>query len=104
MRRNAQRIDDLKNELLGDIFKWFFTKPTVLQIELKNEFTAIIDSAGLVGDYDFDAEEFKCRKITNDGFIVDDEENEIRLDELTLWELGYILDEIEANNFTTINE
>ena len=55
-------------------------------------------------DYDFETEEFTCRRLSNDGFLINDDGNEIRLDELTLWELGYILDEIEANNFTIINE
>ena len=102
MRKNAQRVSDLHNDLYTEIKDWFLTKPDISKIDLHNEFTAHIDESIL--DYDFGpGEECTIRSITCDGYAIDEEENEINITDLSTYELAYILDELQEKKFTIVD-
>ena len=100
MRKNAKRVERLKENLIKELKYWFNSRPSVLQIELKNSFVTSLDIASVVGDYDLGTEEFNVVSVRNDARLLNDEGEAILINELTIHELAYLLDELEANKFT----
>lgn len=96
MRRNATRIIELRSDLINEI-KDFINKQGAEKLEFTTTFNVGVDVIEFDDDYQkiMRAAEY----ITNDGFIIDEEGTEIDLSDLGTTELGFILDELEANKF-----
>ncbi len=95
MRRNAQRIIDLRTELINEIKN--FVNGTGDKLEFTTTFNVGVDTIEFDDDYQKIMR--TAEYITNDGFIIDEEGTEVPLDELGTVELGFILDELEQNKF-----
>ena len=102
MRKNYERVFNLKNDLIRDINEWFDAKDGVIQIDFTRMFSVQIEIASLDGDYDWGVEYVVIKSLTNDNYVVDNEGGEIELQELNCSELAFILDELEENNFTIV--
>ena len=82
MRKNYERVFNLKNDLIRDINEWFDAKDGVIQIDFKKMFSVQIEVASLEGDYDWGVEYVVIKSLTNDNYVVDNEGGEIELQEL----------------------
>ena len=101
MRRNAQRVSELRADIINEI-KDFMNSKQYEQIEFKNLFVVQVDVANYETDYDMGVELITVQFLTNDGFVIAKEQMEINLDELNPYELAWILDELEEGNVTPI--
>ena len=101
MRRNAQRVSELRADIINEI-KDFMNSKQLEQIEFKNLFTVQVDVTNYETDYDLGVELITVQFLTNDGFVIAKEQMEINLDELNPYELAWILDELEEGNVTPI--
>jgi hypothetical protein len=101
MRRNAQRVSELRADIINEI-KDFMNSKQYEQIEFKNLFTVQVDVTNYETDYDLGVELITVQFLTNDGFVIAKEQMEINLDELNPYELAWILDELEEGNVTPI--
>ena len=97
MRKNYERVKTLQAELINDIKNWFVGKPDVLQIEFKRMFTIQVDASNTFDD-EYSVEYVVINYLTNDGFVIDNDGEEIGLENLNCVELAFILDEMELNN------
>ena len=96
MRKNYERVKTLQTELINDIKNWFVGKTDVLQVEFKKLITIQVDVNTF--DDEYSVEYVVINQLTNDGFVIDNDGNEIGLENLNVTELAFILDEIELNN------
>lgn len=101
MRRNAQRVSELRADIINEI-KDFMNSKQYEQIEFKNLFTVQVDVTNYETDYDLGVELITVQFLTNDGFVIAKEQMEINLDELNPYELAWILDELEEGNVIPI--
>lgn len=101
MRRNAQRVSELRADIINEI-KDFMNSKQYEQIEFKNLFTVQVDVANYETDYDMGVELITVQFLTNDGFVIAKEQMEINLDELNPYELAWALDELEEGNVIPI--
>ena len=101
MRRNAQRVSELRADIINEI-KDFMNSKQLEQIEFKNLFTVQVDVTNYETDYDLGVELITVQYLTNDGFVIAKEQMEINLDELNPYELAWILDELEEGNVIPI--
>jgi hypothetical protein len=97
MRRNAQRVSELRADIINEI-KDLMKSKQLEQIEFKNLFTVQVDVTNYETDYDLGVELITVQYLTNDGFVIAKEQMEINLDELNPYELAWILDELEEGN------
>jgi hypothetical protein len=97
MRRNAQRVSELRADIINEI-KDLMKSKQFEQIEFKNLFTVQVDVTNYETDYDLGVELIAVQFLTNDGFVIAKEQMEINLDELNPYELAWILDELEEGN------
>jgi len=97
MRRNAQRVSELRADIINEI-KDLMKSKQFEQIEFKNIFTVQVDVTNYETDYDLGVELIAVQFLTNDGFVIAKEQMEINLDELNPYELAWILDELEEGN------
>jgi hypothetical protein len=97
MRRNAQRVSELRADIINEI-KDLMKSKQFEQIEFKNLFTVQVDVTNYETDYDLGVELITVQFLTNDGFVIAKEQMEINLDELNPYELAWILDELEEGN------
>jgi len=95
MRRNAQRIIELRCDLINEIKDFVNGKGE--KLEFTTTFNVGVDTIEFDDDYQKIMR--TAEYITNDGFIIDEEGTEVALDELGTVELGFILDELEENKF-----
>jgi hypothetical protein len=95
MRKNAQRITELRCDLINEIKD--FVNGTGDKLEFTTTFNVGVDTIEFDDDYQKIMR--TAEYITNDGFIIDEEGTEVALDELGTTELGFILDELEENKF-----
>lgn len=105
MRRNAKRVEDLSNTLVQEITE-LITSKSIQEAEFKRPFTIQLDVHSTIGDY-WDVEECLCRRITGEGVIIvqsdhTGDEQEVKLDELKVIELAFILDELEDGSYTEL--
>ena len=98
MRRNAQRVSELRADIINEI-KDLMKSKQLEQIEFKNLFTVQVDVTNYETDYDLGVELIAVQFLTNDGFVIAKEQMEINLDELNPYELAWILDELEEGNY-----
>ena len=98
MRRNAQRVSELRADIINEI-KDLMKSKQLEQIEFKNLFTVQVDVTNYETDYDLGVELIVVQFLTNDGFVIAKEQMEINLDELNPYELAWILDELEEGNY-----
>jgi predicted secreted protein len=102
MRRNAKRVADLSDQLISEITQVINTR-SIQEVEFKRPFTIQLDVQSTTGDY-WDVEEGLCRRITGEGMVIvqsdlTGDEQEVKLDELKVIELAFILDELEEENY-----
>ena len=97
MRRNAQRVSELRADIINEI-KDLMKSKQFEQIEFKNIFTVQVDVTNYDADYDLGVELITVQYLTNDGFVIAKEQMEINLNELNPYELAWILDELEEGN------
>ena len=97
MRRNAQRVSELRADIINEI-KDLMKSKQLAQIEFKNLFTVQVDVTNYETDYDLGVELITVQYLTNDGFVIAKEQMEINLEELNPYELAWILDELEEGN------
>lgn len=97
MRKNQQRVFELKNDLANEIKDWFVAKP-FKQVEFKKHITIAFETEYLD---DTRLEIVTIKFLTNDGFVIcdDDTNYALELNELSPYELAYILDELQENNY-----
>jgi hypothetical protein len=95
MRRNAQRIIELRCDLINEIKDFVNGKGE--KLEFTTTFNVGVDTIEFDDDYQKIMR--TAEYITNDGFIIDEEGTEVPLDDLGTTELGFILDELEQNKF-----
>jgi hypothetical protein len=95
MRRNAQRITELRCDLINEIKD--FVNGTGDKLEFTTTFNVGVDTIEFDDDYQKIMR--TAEYITNDGFVIDEEGTEVGLDDLGTTELGFILDELEENKF-----
>jgi hypothetical protein len=95
MRRNAQRIIELRCDLINEITD--FVNGTGDKLEFTTTFNVGVDTIEFDDDYQTIIR--NAEYITKDGFIIDEEGTEVPLDDLGITELGFILDELEENKF-----
>jgi len=100
MRNNQQRVKNLQTELINDIKNWFAKKPNLLQVEFKRMFTIQMELNGF--DEEYEIENIVINFLTKDGFVIDNDGQEINLENLNCIELAFILDELELNNINII--
>lgn len=100
MRRNAERVSVLRNDIINEI-KDFMNSNQLEQIEFENLFVATIDVT-TESAYDLGTEEVTITKLTNDGIVIDTNEFEYNLSELKSLELAWVLDELEDRRFNII--
>jgi hypothetical protein len=98
MRRNAQRVSELRADIINEI-KDFMNSKQLEQIEFKNLFTVQVDVTNYETDYDLGVELITVQYLTNDGFVIAKEQMEINLDELNPYELAWALDELEEGKY-----
>jgi hypothetical protein len=98
MRRNAQRVSELRADIINEI-KDLMKSKQLEQIEFKNLFTVQVDVTNYETDYDLGVELIVVQFLTNDGFVIAKEQMEINLDELNPYELSWILDELEEGKY-----
>jgi hypothetical protein len=98
MRRNAQRVSELRADIINEI-KDLMKSKQLEQIEFKNLFTVQVDVTNYETDYDLGVELITVQYLTNDGFVIAKEQMEINLNELNPYELAWILDELEEGNY-----
>ena len=98
MRRNAQRVSELRADIINEI-KDLMKSKQLEQIEFKNLFTVQVDVTNYETDYDLGVELIAVQFLTNDGFVIAEEQMEINLDQLNPYELAWILDELEEGNY-----
>ena len=98
MRRNAQRVSELRADIINEI-KDLMKSKQLEQIEFKNLFTVQVDVTNYETDYDLGVELIAVQFLTNDGFVIAKEQMEINLDELNPYELAWILDELEEGKY-----
>lgn len=101
MRRNAQRVSELRADIINEI-KDFMNSKQYEQIEFKKLFTVQVDVTNYETDYDLGVEVITVQFLTNDGFVIAEGQMEINLDELNPYELAWILDELEEGNVIPI--
>jgi hypothetical protein len=97
MRRNAQRVSELRADIINEI-KDFMNSKQFEQIEFKRLFTIQIDET----DYDDTGLNIVygvVKFLTNDGFVILEEVADINLDQLNPYELAWVLDELEEGNY-----
>mgnify|MGYP006272464833 CR=1 FL=1 len=97
MRKNYERVKTLQAELINDIKNWFIGKTDVLQVEFKRLITIQVDVDNTLDD-EYSVEYVVINQLTNDGFVIDNDGEEIGLENLNVTELAFILDELELNN------
>ena len=68
MRRNAQRVSELRADIINEI-KDFMNSKQLEQIEFKNLFTVQVDVTNYETDYDLGVELITIQYLTNDGFV-----------------------------------
>jgi hypothetical protein len=101
MRQYAQLVDFFTNDLITKIKDYFVARPDILKLELKNTFIVDVD----VEKYNcYRTEERVIVAITNDGYLIDEEDNEISINDINVIELAFILDEIADQNYTPITQ
>lgn len=105
MRRNAKRVEDLSNALVQEITELIASR-SIQEAEFKRPFTMQLDVQSAAGDY-WDVEDVLCRRITGDGTVIvqsdhTGDEQEIKLDELKVIELAFILDELEDGTYSQV--
>jgi hypothetical protein len=105
MRRNAKRVEDLSNALIQEIREQITTR-SIQEAEFKRPFTIQLDVQSATGDY-WDVEEGLCRRITGEGMIIiqsdhTGDEQEVKLEELKVIELAFILDELEDGSYSQV--
>jgi hypothetical protein len=105
MRRNAKRVEELSNALIQEITEQI-TNRSIQEAEFKRPFTIQMDVQSTTGDY-WDVEVGLCRRITGEGMIIiqsdlTGDEQEVKLDELAVVELAFILDELEDGSYTEL--
>jgi len=98
MRRNAQRVSELRADIINEI-KDLMKSKQFEQIEFKKLFTVQVDVTNYETDYDLGVELIAVQFLTNDGFVIAEEQMEINLDQLNPYELAWILDELEEGNY-----
>ena len=98
MRRNAQRVSELRADIINEI-KDFMNSKQLEQIEFKNLFVVQIEANDMGTDYDMGIELITGQYLTNDGFVIAKEQMEINLDELNPYELAWALDELEEGKY-----
>ena len=104
MRKNYERVFNLKNDLIRDINEWFDAKDDVLQIEFTRGLKVQIEIAGFGFDDDWSIETIVVNFLTNDGYVIDEDGGEIELQELNCVELAFILDELQENKFKIVSK
>ena len=102
MRRNAKRVADLSDQLVSEINQVISTR-SIQEVEFNRPFTIQLDVQSTTGDY-WDIEEGLCRRITGEGITIiqsdiTGDEQEVKLEELRVVELAFILDELEEGNY-----
>ena len=98
MRRNAEKVSVLRTDIINDI-KDYMSSKHLEQIEFQNQFTIQVDSMKF-SDYDNGIEELIVSYLTDDGFVICTDGEEINLDELSPYELAWALDELEEGKYS----
>ena len=99
MRKNAKRVSDLQAQMVQEIKDWLVQKNFSGLLELKTNIAIQVDVSSPSGD-DWGTEGRVIKYITIDGFIVDEYDEEIGLEQLNPYEIAFILDELEEGNYT----
>ena len=98
MRRNAFRVIDFEDQLIQEIFRWFKSRPEIDGVNFTKDIPIKLDvETGL--DYDLGTEKVIIVSLINDGTLVLDDDREIGLEGLNPYELAFILDELEEENY-----
>lgn len=100
--RNRERVQELKSQLISEI-KPFIPKSG--ELVFNNIFTVYIENDGYYDDHR-ETEKLLIYSLLQDGTLSTDDEMKftIRLEELSVYELAYILDMLENNLFHINNE
>jgi hypothetical protein len=93
MRRNAEKVSVLRTDIINDI-KDYMSSKHLMQIEFKDHYTIHIDN-------EFDGfDEVIVTYLTDDGYVIGTDGEEINLDEMTPYELAWTLDELEEGKYS----
>lgn len=103
MRRNALRVQELSDALKSEIQTLIKENDIQDEIEFKRPFTIQLDVCSPAGDY-WDVEDGLCRRMNSTGSVIiqsdlTGSEEEVDLDNLSVVELAFILDELEEGNY-----
>jgi hypothetical protein len=98
-------VEDLSNTLVQEITE-LITSRSIQEAEFNRPFTIQLDVQSTIGDY-WDVEEGLCRRITGEGMVIvqsdhTGDEQEVKLDELKVVELAFILDELEDGSYKQV--
>lgn len=99
MRKNAKRVSDLQAQITQEIKTWLTEKNFPGLLKLNTNIAIQVDVSSPSGD-DWGTEGRVIKYITIDGFIVDEYDEEIGLEQLNPYEIAFILDELEEGNYT----
>ena len=99
MRRNAEKVSVLRTDIINDI-KDYMSSKHLMQIEFKDMFTFQAEVASSLTDYDMGVEQLIAKWLTSDGFVIDTDGGEFNLDELSPYELAWVLDELEEGKYS----
>jgi hypothetical protein len=99
MRKNAKRVSDLQNQMVQEIKNWLAEKNFSGLLELKTNVVVQVDVKSPSGD-DWGTEGRLLKYLTIDGFIVDEYDEEIGINELNPYEIAFILDELDEGKYT----
>ena len=106
MRYNAQRIRTLQREFITDISE-FLGKNNIEEIEFARPFVINLDVTSPSGD-DWGTEALVVTNMKNDGSVYANSEDvsnqPVKLSELSLDELAFILDEIQDGSYKILDE
>jgi hypothetical protein len=101
--RNRERVQELQSQLINEI-KTFIPKSG--ELVFRTPFTVLIQMVGTVEEYydnHYEFEKILIYSLLKDGTLSTDGDS-IKLEELSIYELAYILDMLENNLFHIDNE
>jgi hypothetical protein len=102
MGKYTQQVAELKKNLIQEIKNYFIVNDDVLQLEF---FKALSGIRVLEENYDYDYSVVPkvVKFITNDNFVITDEGEELRIDELDIDDIATILDELISEQYKVLD-
>lgn len=99
--RNRERVQELQSQLINEIKPYI---PKKGELVFNNVFSVLIQTSQY--DDHYETEKTLIYSLLNDGTLSTDDEMKftIKLEELSIYELAYILDMLENNLFHIDNE